>query len=594
MNQKNMIAIITHSQPGEQVATTLCGQLKNVASYVSPGKETIQMLFETSDALIFIGALGICVRTIAPFIQDKKTDPAVINLDANGQYVQPVLSGHVGGANQLAKEIAAILGAIPVLTTVSDTQGFWPLDLLPQQYGWQMEPNPLLTRLMAAFVNRQPTALLLEARDQGTLMMETETPKHVTIHYARATLDESKYQVVIAVTPFIHDLGANALFFRPRMVVLGVGCQKGTSATELQQVVHQTLAERDISPRSVSAIGSCELKQHEPALLQLADSFGSPLQSFASQTLNRYDVPNPSKKVNQVTDAPSVAEASAMHLSNNQLHTEKTKLMAGNHHATLAIALVDEKERKGMIEIVGAGPGDPSLVTVRGKQLLQTADLILYAGSLVPVELTHYAKPGCLVRSSADMDLQQQIDLMKSFYDRHLLVVRLHTGDPCIYGAIQEQMNRMDQLGMRYRITPGVSSFQAAAAALKSQFTIPEEVQSIILTRGEGRTPMPEKEQLHLLAQSQSTMCIYLSATLAGKVQEELMVHYPAETPVAICHKLTWKEERIIRCELHQLETTMKQEKLTMTTLIVVGKAIDNRSGESKLYHKNFKHAFRP
>ncbi len=594
MNQKNMIAIITHSQPGEQVANTLCWQLKNVASYVSPGKETIQMLFETSDALIFIGALGICVRTIAPFIQDKKTDPAVINLDANGQYVQPVLSGHVGGANQLAKEIAAILGAIPVLTTVSDTQGLWPLDLLPQQYGWQMEPNPHLTRLMAAFVNRQPTALLLEARDHGTLMMETETPKHVTIHYARATLDESKYQVVIAVTPYSHDLGPNALFFRPRMVVLGVGCQKETSGNELQQVVHQTLTEKGISPRSVSAIGSCELKQHEPALLQLAESFGAPLQTLDSPTLNRYEVPNPSEKVNQVTDAPSVAEASAMHLSNNQLHTEKTKLMAGNHHATLAIALLGEKERKGMIEIVGAGPGDPSLVTVRGKQLLQTADLILYAGSLVPVELTHYAKPGCLVRSSADMDLQQQIDLMKSYYDRHLLVVRLHTGDPCIYGAIQEQMNLMDQLGMHYRITPGVSSFQAAAAALKSQFTIPEEVQSIILTRGEGRTPMPEREQLHLLAQSQSTMCIYLSATLAGKVQEELMVHYPAETPVAICHKLTWKEERIIRCELHQLKDTMKQEKLTMTTLIVVGKAIDNRSGESKLYHKNFKHAFRP
>ncbi len=594
MNQKNMIAIITHSQPGEQVANTLCGQLKDATSYFSPGRETIQMLFETSDALIFIGALGICVRTIAPFILDKKTDPAVINLDVNGKYVQPVLSGHVGGANQLAKEIAAILGAIPVLTTVSDTQGLWPLDLLPQQYGWQMEPNPHLTRLMAAFVNRQPTALLLEARDHGTLMMETETPEHVTIHYDRATLDESKYQVVIAVTPYIHDLGSKALFFRPSMVVLGVGCQKGTSATELQQVVHQTLAEKGISPRSVLALGSCALKQHEPALLQLADSFGSPLQTFDSQTLNCYDVPNPSEKVSQVTDAPSVAEASAMHLSNNQLHTEKTKLMAGNHHATLAIALLGEKQRKGMVEIVGAGPGDPSLVTVRGKRLLQTADLILYAGSLVPVELTHYAKPGCLVRSSANMDLQQQIDLMKSFYDRHLLIVRLHTGDPCIYGAIQEQMNLMDQLSMRYRITPGVSSFQAAAAALKSQFTIPEEVQTIILTRGEGRTPMPDKEQLHLLAQSQSTMCIYLSATLAGKVQEELMVHYPAETPVAICHKLTWKEERIIRCELHQLEATMKQEKLTMTTLIVVGKAIDNRSGESKLYHKNFKHAFRP
>ncbi len=148
-----------------------------------------------------------------------------------------------------------------------------------------------------------------------------------------------------------------------------------------------------------------------------------------------------------------------------------------------------QAERSGFIEIVGAGPGDPELISVRGKRFLEEADLILYAGSLVPVELTRYAKPGATVRSSASMTLEEQFALMKEFYDKGLFVVRLHTGDPCIYGAIQEQMAFFDEYGMKYHITPGISSFQAAAAALQSQFTIPEKVQTIILTRGEGRTP---------------------------------------------------------------------------------------------------------
>ncbi|MDE6279696.1 MAG: precorrin-4 C(11)-methyltransferase, partial [Paramuribaculum sp.] len=163
----------------------------------------------------------------------------------------------------------------------------------------------------------------------------------------------------------------------------------------------------------------------------------------------------------------------------------------------------------------------------------------------------------------------------------------------CIYGAIQEQMAYFDRYGMSYHITPGISSFQAAAAALRSQFTIPEKVQSIILTRGEGRTPMPEKEKLHLLARSQSTMCIYLSAAIVDDVQRELLMAYPPETPVAACYKLTWKEERIYRGQLKDLAEIVHSNNLTLTTLLVVGEAIDNRCGLSKLYDRQFSHLFR-
>ena len=225
--------------------------------------------------------------------------------------------------------------------------------------------------------------------------------------------------------------------------------------------------------------------------------------------------------------------------------------------------------------------------------MLEKADPILYAGSLVPKELTDCHKPGAVVRSSADMNLEEQCALMKEHYDKGHFIVRLHTGDPCIFGAIQEQMAFFDQNHMSYHITPGISSFLAAAAELRSQFTIPERTQTIILTRGEGRTTMPEKEQLHLLARSQSTMCIFLSAAIVDDVQRELLQEYPEDTPVAACYHLTWPDQKIYRGKLKDLAKLVHENKLTLTTMLVVGEAIDNRQGLSRLYADEFKHLFR-
>ena len=225
--------------------------------------------------------------------------------------------------------------------------------------------------------------------------------------------------------------------------------------------------------------------------------------------------------------------------------------------------------------------------------MLEKADLILYAGSLVPRELTSCAKPGAVVRSSAGMALEEQCQLMKEHYDKGHFIVRLHTGDPCIFGAIQEQMAFFDANGMSYHITPGISSFLAAAAELRSQFTIPERTQTIILTRGEGRTPMPEKEKLHLLARSQSTMCIFLSAAIVDDVQRELLQEYPEDTPVAACYHLTWPDQKIYRGVLKDLSKIVHDNNLTLTTMLVVGESIDNRQGLSELYNKHFTHLYR-
>ncbi len=586
-----MISIITHSEKGKALANKLLQ--KDVEAELVAKPVDYEKLWKTGNALVFIGALGICVREIAPFLKNKKTDPAVINIDANGRFVQPVVSGHVGGANELAKKLAGLIGAVPVITTVSDTSGLWQLDVLPRQFGWKMECSGNLTRLTGLFVNGAKTALLLEARDNGTLFLETSAPDFVDVYYSAKELDAEKYDLILAVTPFRHDFGKKAVFYRPAMICLGLGCQRGLPPDDFLRSLEEKMEQHGISRLSVASLSTVDLKKDEEAFLFLSRQWHVPLVDLPGEILAGYEVPSPSEKVKSVTGSGSVAEAAAMHQSQNSLLVPKTKVKAGDRYFTYAVAIDGQKERKGFVDFVGAGPGDPELVSVRGKRLLQTADYILYAGSLVPEELTHDAKPGCVVESSAGMDLQTQLRQMKHFYDRGLSIVRLHTGDPCIYGAIQEQMAMMDEWNWNYRITPGISSFQAAAAALRSEFTIPEEVQTIILTRGEGRTPMPEKEQLHKLAASQSTMCIYLSASIAGKVEQELLTHYPPETPVAVCYKLTWKDEKIYRCTLQTLARTVTENQLSMTTLIVVGKAIGNRSGESKLYDKHFTHAFR-
>lgn len=554
------------------------------------------------NAIVFIGALGICVRKISALINDKYTDPAVVCVDTTGRYVIPVLSGHVGGANKLAREIALITGGQAIITTQSDNTGLWALDTLAKENGWGVShlSRTEMNAAIATFVNGRPTALVLEYADEGTRRMGETCPSHVTVFHSMTEYQESDlpFELMILVSPKCHEgISLPVLQYYPHCLHMGVGCQKQATTAIASQLLSE-IKTLGYAPESITTIGSIELKKDEPLLAELCSILPqAELQIFTAEQLNAIEVPNPSEKVYEVTGCYGVAEASALVSSEGgHLVIEKQKGSVTSEgvaqHYTFALAL--PKEAQGHIEIVGAGPGDPDLVSVRGRKFLEQADLILYAGSLVPRELTFCAKNGATVRSSADLDLEEQFALMKEFYDRGKLVVRLHTGDPCIYGAIQEQMAFFDKYGMDYHITPGISSFLAAAAELRSQFTIPERCQTIILTRGEGRTPMPDKEKLHLLAQHQSTMCIFLSASIVEQVQQQLLEGgYPPETPVAACYKLTWKDQRIFRGQLKDLASIVKDNKLTLTTMIVVGEAIDNRAGLSKLYDGHFTHLFR-
>ena len=554
-------------------------------------------VFHESSSLVFIGAMGICVRSIAPFAEDKHTDPAVVCIDSTGKYVIPVLSGHIGGANDLSKELANLLGAEAIITTQSDNTNLWPLDTLGKKYDWTLIAKDS-NAAISTFVNGKPTALLLDIRDKGTDYLERTVPSHVSIFYSFEAIPQQDYELLMIVSPQQYDTSIPTITYIPKVLHLGMGCRKDMQGdpTVVYEHIKDVLRDKRLYPEALADVNTIDLKKCEPVLTLLAYGvMECPFHTYTSEELKDIPVPNPSEKVLEVTESPSVSEASAIYAAHGGpllVEKQKADLGKGNEY-TFAVALDRTACRKGHIEIVGAGPGDPDLISIRGRQMLEKADLILYAGSLVPKELTLCAKAGATVRSSADMNLEEQFALMKEFYDKGLFVVRLHTGDPCIYGAIQEQMNYFDQYGMDYHITPGISSFQAAAAALYSQFTIPEKVQTIILTRGEGRTPMPEKEQLHKLAQSQSTMCIFLSAGVVEKVQEELLRHYAPTTPVAACYKLTWKDERIYRGQLKDLAKIVKENHLTLTTLLVVGDAIDNRKGLSRLYADEFKHLFR-
>lgn len=245
-----------------------------------------------------------------------------------------------------------------------------------------------------------------------------------------------------------------------------------------------------------------------------------------------------------------------------------------------------------MIYIVGAGPGDPELLTVRAQRLLQQADLVIYTGSLINPEILKICRPSTQLVDSSGLVLAEIIALMQQSYQRGLCTVRLHTGDPSLFGAIGEQMAELDRLNIPYQIVPGVSSFLAAAAAIKRQYTVPEQTQTLIITRCAGRTPVPQREDLSRLAAHRSSMAIFLSAGLAEQVQQQLLQSYPPDTPVALIYKVSWPEERIIHGRLDQLAQLTEAHRINSTALILVGEFI-RQTGRSKLYDEGFSHGCR-
>lgn len=247
-----------------------------------------------------------------------------------------------------------------------------------------------------------------------------------------------------------------------------------------------------------------------------------------------------------------------------------------------------------MIDFVGAGPGAEDLITVRGKRLLENADIIIYAGSLVNPKLLDYAKSDCKVYNSANMTLDEVLQVFKQGAEQQKNIVRLHTGDPSVYGAIREQMDALDSMGLEYALCPGVSSMFGAAAALKAEYTLPNVSQSVIITRMAGRTPVPEKEEISLLAAHNATMVIFLSAGMLEELSQRLIQGgYKNDTPAAIVYKATWQDEKVVRTTVGQLANAAREKGISKTALITVGDFLGSNYEKSRLYAPDFTHQYR-
>lgn len=251
-----------------------------------------------------------------------------------------------------------------------------------------------------------------------------------------------------------------------------------------------------------------------------------------------------------------------------------------------------------MVHIVGAGPGDPELITIKGHRLLSEADVVIYAGSLVNEELLKFCKPDAEIYNSALMMFNEIMHVITQAERAGKTTVRLHTGDPSIYGAIQEQMDAMEERGIEFDVTPGVSSFLAAAAALKQEYTLPGISQTVIITRRGGRTPVPDNESLKKLAQHQTTLCIFLSVNLLAEVKQDLMsAGFKSSTPVAVVYKASWPgEEKIIRGRLDTIVNQVQEANIDRTAMIIVGHCLNSKQEPhqmSRLYSPKFSHSFR-
>lgn len=247
-----------------------------------------------------------------------------------------------------------------------------------------------------------------------------------------------------------------------------------------------------------------------------------------------------------------------------------------------------------MVHFVGAGPGAKDLITLRGMKLIERADVVIYAGSLVNRELLEYCKKDCEIHNSAYMTLEEVIAVINNAEKRGLETVRLHTGDPSIYGAIKEQIDELEKRNIKYDICPGVSSFFGAAASLNAEYTLPGISQSLIITRAEGRTPVPKGESLESFASHGATMVLFLSSSLAYKVKNDLIRGgYKGETPAAVVYKATWEDEKIIRTTLNELPKDMEREGINKTALIIVGNVLEGQYERSKLYDPSFTTEYR-
>jgi cobalamin biosynthesis protein CbiG len=432
-----MIQIIYVTDAGREIAQRLLKEIPD--SHLLPAKAFASNIFSRNEALVFVGPMSICVRTIAPFIKSRGGDPSVICVNSAGTYVVSVLSGRVGGANNLTRRVARILGCEPVITTESDNEGLWSLDTLAPHFGWQEEHRDgRMNHIIFHFVGGKPTVLKLDVRGgRGIDYMKRTCPAHV--QYFDAEVQQDPDSLLLAVSPFwnptIQKFGRSVLY-RPPVLHLGVGCVHDCPAGELPRKIRDLLHEHNLSEKSIATIDTIAVKADELLVKSLLMAF-----PWAKLVIHEEE---------EGKDA-CVSETCAA--TYGPLLMEKKEL---DDVCEVSVSITREAQLGGHVEYVGGGADDPDLVTVRGMRFLQQADLILCPADPISERLTHYAKKGCTVRSAENLKPQERLQLMQEYYKKGLQVVRLVIGNPADCPAFQEEQPLLDKENMRYHITPGV------------------------------------------------------------------------------------------------------------------------------------------
>ncbi|HZV05295.1 MAG TPA: precorrin-4 C(11)-methyltransferase [Gemmataceae bacterium] len=574
-------------------------------SFTGALSEQVPALFAGCDQLIFFLAAGAVTRLIAPCLVSKTSDPGVLVVDEAGHFVISLLSGHQGGANAFARTVAGCLGATPVITTASDVLGGFHIDELMNTYGWIAEPEGRLKATAAALVNHEPVAIVQEIGGRGCWLDETALPDNVIFAHDVRGLQGRRFERVLWITDRLvqdcHGLDEQRiLWLRPPSLALGVGCERGISTEALADGLVRFLHEHRVARASIHMLASVDLKEDETALLELAKRHDWQTAFYSPDELARVSgIRNPSPVVEKCVGTPGVAEPAALLAAGAPcLLVEKQVVTSplSPRRMTFALARLaafHERTAAGRVIFAGAGPGDPELLTLKAREVLRRAEVIIYAGSLVPEAVLRHAPATAVLHNSAHLTLEQVMEITKTAVNQGRCVVRLHSGDTSLYSAIQEQLAVLEDAGIDCEVIPGISSFQATAAVLKSELTLPEIVQTVILTRGEGLTKMPPGESLASLAQHKATLCIFLSARLAEEVQAQLLTAYPPQTPAAIAYRISWPDEQIIITTLSNLAEEVHRHRLTRTALFLVGEAIGGRRNRSRLYDRTHGHLFR-
>ncbi|HTU19887.1 MAG TPA: precorrin-4 C(11)-methyltransferase [Gemmataceae bacterium] len=573
--------------------------------FTGPLSEQVPNLFARCDQLVFFLATGAVTRLIAPCLVSKTSDPGVLVVDEAGHFVIPLLSGHQGGANAFARTVAGCLGATPVITTASDVLGGLSIDGLADTFGWIVEPAEGLKPAAVALVNRESVAIVQEIGGRGCWLDDNDLPANVTFVHDSGWLQGRHFERVLWITDRVVDDcrgidEGRILWFRPPSLALGVGCERGISTEALADGLDRFLQKYRLARGSIRTLASVDLKDDETALIELAKQHGWQTHFYLPEELARTSgIRNPSPMVTKCVGTPGVAEPAALLAAGTERLLVEKQVMTSPlspRRMTFALARLASYQNRtaaGRVIFVGAGPGDPELLTLKARHALRRADTVIYAGSLVPEEVLRHAAGTAVLHNSAHLTLEQVMETTLTAARNGEQVVRLHSGDTSLYSAIQEQLAVLEEAGIDAEVIPGISAFQAAAAVLKSELTLPEVVQTVILTRGEGDTKMPAGEALESLAQHRATLCIFLSARLADTVQTRLLTAYSPQTPAAIVYRVSWPDEKIILTTLANLAAEVRRNRLTRTTLFLVGEAVGGRRNRSRLYDRSHGHLFR-